>query len=355
MLRHQQLFVAMEQRIDSGIDMLDGYNATLESYEHAIGLLGRLEAGDTSAVIDAQARFGHEQVVETVSNEAVVYHVNSAQIQAVIDFIKKYLPILLRKLKEFAKQFFDWVQVQAKRVEARAEKLFEMISEMTTSECSIEKGRTAAATVAFGMLADNKTAQFTFASPDKLGNASEHFARVAASGDRVLSSGMAMGNLTDGLRGWVGFNCDIPSLTFDATTVAGSPDKALRLLNEFPSAEEVWQTAVKSMETAKSTVVMSKEDIKLAVKVLRDAADRMRKSIEEARKTISQSQRILEGVKVPENSSVADQIGAKVKFGVRGATMCESALSTGFRHRLAVLDAMLLMLNRSLDKKVEAQ
>lgn len=138
MLRHQQLFNAMNQQIDSGIDMLDEYNVTIESLDAASDLLGRLHNGDTSAVIDAQARFGSQMSGEGVSMEGVQIHVNSNQVQMVIDFLKKWIPILIAKIKQVFRQFVAWVKQKLAAIEARLKNLKRWIQETAQSNVVVE-------------------------------------------------------------------------------------------------------------------------------------------------------------------------------------------------------------------------
>ena len=138
MLKHQKLFVAMEQRIDSGIDLLDEYNASLESLNSAIDALDQLESGNTTAVSDVQKRFGAQLSMEGVSMEAVYVHVNSAQVQAAIDFLKKWIPILLKKIKELTVEFFTWVKGRLLALEERLGSLKERVKASPQKEFEIE-------------------------------------------------------------------------------------------------------------------------------------------------------------------------------------------------------------------------
>lgn len=131
MLKHQQLFVAMEQRIDSGIDLLDEYNASLESLNSAIEALDQLESGNTAAALDVQKRFGEQLSMEGVSMEAVYVHVNSAQVQAIIDFLKKWIPILISKIRDVLSKFIDWFKVRLKAIGERAAALRDKIKVST--------------------------------------------------------------------------------------------------------------------------------------------------------------------------------------------------------------------------------
>lgn len=123
MLSHQKLFVTMEQQIESGIDLINEYNASLEALDAALQSLEELESGQDAGLLTVQQKLGAQLSMEGISLEGVVVHLNSSQVQVVIDFLKKWIPILLQKARELAKKFIAWAKIQLKKVDERLSKL----------------------------------------------------------------------------------------------------------------------------------------------------------------------------------------------------------------------------------------
>mgnify|MGYP001030762800 CR=1 FL=1 len=110
-MRHQIAFNALSQQIDDPNTYLHDLRVSCEAFDQANEWLERAEAGD--AAVAAEIPEEHWESIRDnaqISQEAVVVHVNSGQVQAVIDWLKKYIPILLRKIKEIFMNFFAWIR-----------------------------------------------------------------------------------------------------------------------------------------------------------------------------------------------------------------------------------------------------
>lgn len=110
-MRHQIAFNALSQQIDDPNTYLHDLRVSFEAFDQASEWLERAEAGD--AAVASEIPEEHWESIrdnEQVSQEGVQVHVNSGQVQAVIDWLKKYIPILLRKIKEIFMNFFTWIR-----------------------------------------------------------------------------------------------------------------------------------------------------------------------------------------------------------------------------------------------------
>ena len=353
MLRHQRLFNAMNQQIDSGIDMLDGYNASLESVHRAVDLLDRLESGDTTAVLDAQVQFGNELVAESVSTEAVVYHVNSAQVQAVIDFLKKWIPVLLRKLREFTKQFIAWVQVQIKRVQARAEQLSQSIKAATRSEYTLHPGRTAAEQMAYATTVGHSVKEIVSEEAKGLVSASNFFcSAVKLQNSPYTGNGMSSLGLHQyalGLRYWVCFGHEVEGLDVEIRQTIEKADDAYRTLINIPTPDAAWRAAVvKATEGLSPEYQVRKQEISELLKVVANGTSSLTAEVNKVRGMITESSHALDSISRELTNEVVSEEATYLKFSVRGISLCETAASLGFRQRTAVLNSVVTLLERAM-------
>lgn len=93
---------------DTPIEVLVGrLSASLEAFDemnHSIHLYR--EHGLITPSLAGAVGMDHN----TVSMEGVQIHLNSNQVQAIVDFIKKWVPILVGKIREYSRQVMDWVK-----------------------------------------------------------------------------------------------------------------------------------------------------------------------------------------------------------------------------------------------------
>lgn len=115
MLKNQQHFVSMEAQVDLGTALMERLDASLESYNQAVGWVASLEVGDNAALEAIVAQHG-EHLPEIASMEAVQVHINSSQVEAVIEFLKKWIPKLIKKIGELLSDFFDWIKMKARQL-----------------------------------------------------------------------------------------------------------------------------------------------------------------------------------------------------------------------------------------------
>lgn len=116
-MKHQQHFLASLESIESGEEILNDLAVTLESYEQADRWLTTIEAGDTSVIPQILAVHGHE--IEGVSMEGVQVHINSNQVQMIVDFLKKWIPRLLNFLRDLLGRVIKWVREKLLGLETR--------------------------------------------------------------------------------------------------------------------------------------------------------------------------------------------------------------------------------------------
>lgn len=142
MMKHQKLFLAMEQRIDDGEFLFQDLNVAVESYDQAVSWLDRITKSDQDAVNAVVQKHGHEISFEGASLEAVQVYINSSQVQAIVDFLKKWIPILIEKIKEIFDRLMVWVRTKLHQIEGRIKKLSQSISEMTATDRLSTPGQT---------------------------------------------------------------------------------------------------------------------------------------------------------------------------------------------------------------------
>lgn len=128
-MRHQIVFNALSQQIDDPTIYLNDLRASCEAFDQASEWLERAEAGD--ATVAAEIPEEHWESIrdsEQISQEAVVVHVNSSQIQAIVDWLKKYIPMLLRKIQEIFMNFFGWIKRKSQELRLSSTSLKDKIA-----------------------------------------------------------------------------------------------------------------------------------------------------------------------------------------------------------------------------------
>ncbi|WJJ54897.1 hypothetical protein [Xanthomonas phage RTH11] len=119
MTRLHQHFQLASAGYHDGQHLLGELQASLEAFNRDNELLHRVTHGDQSAIEEAQKIHGFQMASFGVSLEAVNIHVNSNQVQQVVDFLKKWIPILLKKIRDLGKRFIAWVKVKLQQIGER--------------------------------------------------------------------------------------------------------------------------------------------------------------------------------------------------------------------------------------------
>lgn len=125
-MKHQAFFLATLESISmeherQGERLINELDASLESFHLANNWLSRAEAGDATAVVEVLTKYGTQ--IDAVSLESVQVHVSSAQVQAIVDFLKKWIPKIIRTMQEILERLLHWIKDRLNNLGPRLEKL----------------------------------------------------------------------------------------------------------------------------------------------------------------------------------------------------------------------------------------
>ena len=349
MLKHQKLFVAMEQRIDSGIPLVDEYNASLESLNCAIASLERLHNGDFTAVQTVQARFAHELSLESVSLEGVQIHINSGQVQAIIDFLRKWIPIIRNKLVELARDFIRWVQTTLNRISERLSSLKDKVGKATQSEFSLDRGPGATRALAYRLLKDGDWVRVFAVSDVGMEMMAGHLKTLngrSSIGDEVISRA-ALTVFHRSVSQWVYFDHDTaPSLSYSPTNT----QDLLAYVNGLGNFDTgIRNTIVAMSEEARlpPVVILNGSEMKNRMKTLEDGTKRLQDVVQKARGHNDAVARQMDELLKKAQSSNDGAFLMAAKAAVQLTTRADQALTAGLQGRLRLVGAGVEMLERA--------
>jgi hypothetical protein len=360
MLKHQRLFVAMEQRIDSGLDLIDDMNASLESLNQGMGWLDRLEAGDTTAVPEVLTKHGHE--IETVSTEGVQVHVNSGQVQAIVDFLKKWIPRFLSYLRDLVTRVIKWVREKLQNLKPRIDDLKKKTWEgknLAIPVRDVGPSGKAAASLIHARSFDRIANTVDNANIVKIMEAADDWAYVTGKFDtgawaeadvrEVNSTGERIQRF---VTEWLNFGQ--AGVTFDEVGTGEAGELLLQYVNGLPSASTVFNQAVERIGEDKQNTVeiyISVGDAKnltnqldqLQLKLLGTAND-LNRLVDKAMQKLRAYESDVHRFKV--DTKGKDDLAKIVRAAMKLINYMYNATSVGLQGRLTIMGNAVSMLEK---------
>ncbi len=347
MLKHQKLFVAMEHRIESGIDVLDEYNQVRRDLDRALVSLEHLEHGCPWAVDQVQQHFGSQLSVHGVSLESVQVHVNSQQVQAIIDFLRKWIPKLVVKLKELGKKFIDWAQQTLHRLGERIDVLKKKLQTLESS--SIEVVPPAGSLIGKVAFELHRTRQWdAFVTVDDFHvNLYDRALKLPDSeqGWDEIQIRMATKALNEVLGEWIYFRQEHTPAVVEGDIVA--TERSVAELSDFDSMSR--QVLTQYVEQAKldAPLTFKKDEAQRLIQELDRAQMDVLATTTGVRKVNENlTKRLVEVLKSAEQSSSAE-FATAARLVYRMAVKMEAAITSGFQTRLRLLGAGVGLLEKA--------
>lgn len=107
----------------TGEAILSDLNVSLENLNQANDWLVRSHKLDVAVANEINAQGHVLGLGDTVSMEGVQVHLNSSQVDAIVEFLKKWVPIILKKIRGLIKQFLDWVASITAKIDGKVKNL----------------------------------------------------------------------------------------------------------------------------------------------------------------------------------------------------------------------------------------
>lgn len=346
MLKHQKLFLAMEQRIDSGEDLIGNLNASLESLEQANNWMDRLENGDHTAVAEVIRVYP----VENISMEGVQVHVNSNQVQAVIDFLKKWIPIVLKKIKDLATRFYRWVVEKLNQLGEKIAGLKKKVSASTETTYSVETKGTDAGPAAIELLS---------ASPTDIGDTKglhSMYSWCALVAERAISN-----DESESLPPWREFRAgaaewltlDSESSHFSEVFDGETPEDLITALFHLPAPNTVARELKAQLaSTAKTSFSLSKAEVLQRLDQLNRLQLQLAGKVRATQRDVDNLQAKIERFErsaVGGSSTLSKWNSEAMKLVVKATSYTVQAGSAGLQERLRVIGLAVSVISGPVD------
>lgn len=363
LLKHQQNFRASLEQLAGGDHLFRDLDLQLGQYAAAERYLASMESGQTDLVPEIIGTYRSELDQSVVSLESVQIHINSSQVQVIVDFLKKWIPIIISKIKEIAIKIFRWAREKLLRIDERLGKLIDDFKDWKDPQVTFTVGDEARDRVAFRMFNGNGGDRFS--TPVSFGD----MVRCLDDLTNILESDPSKLNIVDVLKVCYTAHHSLHVLLFADWEAnykemnfasADRPGRALRAVaEELGSPMEQIRRASESMAKEASDyppLKMSVSDVTSALRRLQSTQLKLVGDIKSSETKLDSLTRRLAKVQFPSDVEADDDKHAQFIRDVYLSTVffinyAQGAMSTSLQFQLRSLGDICDMLERKVKSK----
>lgn len=335
----------------TGESILEELTVSFEELNQANDWLVRAKRLDPKVAQEINA---HGQVLgtgETVSMEGVQIHLNSSQVDQIVAFLKKWVPIILKKIKELAKQFMAWVSTVTANIDGKIKKARDYLnSHKGRSTFDVElNGAGLPLRVAAVMISRMDTRHFQPRTVAGYGQLIKRFEEARVHGLDVSSTTRLCDLYLMSRQSWIMMGGDAPTgLTSVSEVLAGT---------EAPTRAMMSDAFKQNLGAAGTGTVTVKGQISQLMKLLEETQDLQIKLNFEVRTLLNELAKVTDRLdeendrKRDEDYSDEDKLSlVAMKSLISLTSRVSGDLSAGLQFRLKVLGEVADFANSCLDK-----
>lgn len=288
---------------------------------------------------------------ETVSMEGVQIHLNSSQVDQIIAFLKKWVPIILKKIKDLAKQFMAWVNSITAAVDGKIKKAQDYLRGHKSHKSFdvVLNGAGIPARAAANMINRMDTRHFQPRTVAGYGQLIKRFEEARTQGLDVSNTTRMCDLYLMSRQSWIMMGGDVPSgLTSVSEVLAGT---------EAPTRAMMGDAFKQNLGAAGTGPVTVKGQVGQLMKLLEETQDLQLKLNFEVRTLLNELAKVTDRLDEVNDSKSAEDYTDEDKLSLVGmksliglTSRVSGDLSVGLQFRLKVLGEVASFANSCLDE-----
>lgn len=335
---------------DVGESILGELQVSIEELNQANDWLVRANRRDIKVATEINQ---HGHVLgggETVSMEGVQIHLNSSQVDQIVAFLKKWVPIILKKLRELAKQFMTWVGTMTANVDGKIQKARDYLRGAKVPTYDVQfNGGSMAMRVAAKLIATRDARYFQPRAAAGYGQLIKRFDELRTQGTEVPGMLRILDLYVISRQGWIMMGGSWPSGLTSVNEVLTGTDGPTRAFNSdaFKKNLGVYGEGTFTLKGQVSQLIPLLEETRdLQLKLNFEVRNLLR----ELAKVTDHLDRIYDS-KDAEDFTDEDKLSlVDTKNLISLTSRISGDLSTGLQFRLKVLGELADFANSCLDK-----